>query len=509
MTKAAAHLIAASLTCLTLGSVLALWLGSERSAGLDPADWAAVRFTVFQAALSALVSTGLAVPLARALYRRHFWGKGVVITVMGAPFVLPVLVAVLGLLTIFGPRGPVNAGLIALGLPEFSVFGLHGVVLAHVFLNLPLATRMILIGWQGIPAERFRLAASLDLSPGAQFRHVEGPMLIRVLPGAALAVFLICLTSFAVALTLGGGPGATTVELLIYQSLRYEFDLGQAAKFALVQFALSGAATLAAIWLVPASLQDAGKGWRAAVVAPSGWRRWADAGTITLACLFLTLPLLAVVIRGIPGLDSLPNGLWSAAGRSMVVAVASAILTAGMTLILSVAMARRAPIWVEVASMLPLASSSLVMGTALFLITRPLSPDALALPVTLLTNVTLTLPFALRLVLPHARRVQADYGRLAASLGMRGWGQMRHLTLPRLARPLAFAAGLSAAMSMGDLGVIALFSGEASQTLPLMISRLTSAYRIEAAAAASLVLVALSLALFWAIDRLGARDVDA
>jgi thiamine transport system permease protein len=44
-------------------------------------------------------------------------------------------------------------------------------------------------------------------------------MLRAVLPGAVLLVFLLCMTSFAVALTLGGGPRATTVELAIYQAL--------------------------------------------------------------------------------------------------------------------------------------------------------------------------------------------------------------------------------------------------------------------------------------------------
>ena len=42
-------------------------------------------------------------------------------------------------------------------------------------------------------------------------------------------IFVICLTSFAVALTLGGGPRATTIELAIYQAFRFEFDLARAA----------------------------------------------------------------------------------------------------------------------------------------------------------------------------------------------------------------------------------------------------------------------------------------
>jgi thiamine transport system permease protein len=63
-----------------------------------------------------------------------------------------------------------------------SVYGLQGVVLAHVFLNLPLATRMILQGWQALPAERFRLAQSLGFGPREIFRHLEGRCCARCCP---------------------------------------------------------------------------------------------------------------------------------------------------------------------------------------------------------------------------------------------------------------------------------------------------------------------------------------
>jgi thiamine transport system permease protein len=43
---------------------------------------------------------------------------------------------------------------------------------------------MILQGWQAIPAERFRLAASLGIHAADSFRHLERPMLREViLPG--------------------------------------------------------------------------------------------------------------------------------------------------------------------------------------------------------------------------------------------------------------------------------------------------------------------------------------
>jgi thiamine transport system permease protein len=502
-----AALVAALLVALTLGTATAVAL---RAGSLmpGPSDWAALRFTVTQAALSALVSTLLAIPVARALARRRFPGRTLLITLMGAPFLLPVIVAILGLLAIFGRAGGLNAGLQAMGLPPVSIYGLHGVILAHVFLNLPLATRMILQGWLSIPTERFRLAQTLGLSPAAQFRHLEWPMLRATLPGVALVIFLICLTSFAVALTLGGGPRATTVELAIYQALRFDYDPARAAALAALQFALSASAA-ALGW---AALRDAGfgagLGRRLAIPAPTGWRRITDATALSLAAAFLLLPLGAVVLRGLPGLTDLPPGLWPAALRSVTVAALSTALTLAAALTLALATARRAPLALlyEAAAMLPLAASGLVLGTGLFLIVQPwISPASLALPVTIAVNATLSLPFVYRLLQPDARALHLDYDRLAQSLGLTGLARLRHLTLPRLARPLGLGAGVAMALSMGDLGVITLFAAEQGATLPLYIHRLMGAYRIEAAASAALILVTLSFALFALFDGIGRR----
>ena len=64
------------------------------------------------------------------------------------------------------------------------------------------------------------------------FRLVEWPQLRAALPGVALLIFLLCAASFAVVLTLGGGPRATTLEVAIYQSLRADFDPQRAAALA-------------------------------------------------------------------------------------------------------------------------------------------------------------------------------------------------------------------------------------------------------------------------------------
>lgn len=489
-----------------LGPMLAVVLRAGGAIWFGPLEWAAIRFTIFQSVLSAGISVVLAIPVARALARRIFPGRGMLITLLGAPFILPVIVAILGLLAVFGRHGIVSTFLGWFGLPPVQIYGLHGVVLAHVFFNLPLATRMILQGWQGIDAERFRLAASLGMGPSHIARMLEFPMLRAVVPGALMVVFAICLTSFAVALTLGGGPRATTVELAIYQAFRYDFNLGKAAILALFQMGIAGGAAVLALWFsaplgTGAGLDRAVQRWDASSV----WLRAQDTVLLGLVSLFLLGPLCMILLNGIMGLGTLPGSIFRAALVSLVVALVSC----GMTVFLAFSMAAARRGWVDVVGLLGIAVSPLVLGTGLFLVINPWAdPAVMALPVTAVVNALMALPFALRILGPELRAVERDYGRLADSLGMHGWARVQFLLWPRLRRPLGFSAGLAAALSMGDLGVVALFSDPEWPTLPLKMFQLMGAYRMESAAGAGVVLLGLSLALFWIFDRGGRVDVD-
>jgi len=502
---------AAALVVALIGAaLLAVCSRAQLGSGLGAGDWAAVRFTVWQAFLSSVISVVLAVPVARALARRRFVGRSALITLLGAPFILPVIVAVLGLITVFGRAGWLNQALDLVGLPTVSIYGLHGVLLAHVFFNLPLATRLLLQGWKGIPAERFRLAAQLRLTPWAFFRTVEWPLLKQVLPGVAALIFVICLTSFAVALTLGGGPRATTVELAIYEAFRLDFDLARAAMLSLVQLVVAGGAAVVALWIIPQISIGGGmdrpvQRWDARGAVP----RVLDMMAIGAAAAFLILPLSAVVLRGLGGLARLPGSIWLAVGNSILVAVISVLLLCLLALPMAGWIASRRAGSVEAVGLLGLAASPLMIGTGWFVLINPvMNPADLALPVTALVNALMALPFALRIMVPRLRDTVQDFGRLAQTLGMRGWPLWRLVIVPRMRAQLGFAMGLTAALSAGDLGVIALFADQDRVTLPLQMYRLMGAYRMDAAAGAALLLLALSLGLFWLCDKGGRWHAD-
>ncbi|QMU58764.1 MAG: thiamine/thiamine pyrophosphate ABC transporter permease ThiP [Boseongicola sp.] len=504
---------AASIPLLIGVTALAVVMSAEGGRGLSPADWAAIRFTLWQAVASAAISVVLAIPVARALARRRFPGRNALITLLGAPFLLPVIVAIFGLLAIFGRGGLLNAALTSFGADPISIYGYHGVILAHVFFNLPLATRLILQGWQPIPSERFRLASSLNLTPAAVTRHLELPMLARVIPGAALIIFVICTTSFAVALTLGGGPRATTVELAIYQALRFEFDLSRAALLSVIQLAITGTAAFVALKYVGNPGFGAGLDREMPrQTAPSTLRLLADATAITLATLFLITPLGAVIFSGLPFVTDLPTPVWTSALHSLTVALISTAIVIGLSLAMATTATRLGTKgrWIEVAGLTAIAASPLVLGTGLFVLIFPFAdPSVMALPITALVNAIVTLPFALRVLIPALQAIEDDFGRLADSLRLTGWTRLRLLILPRLRRPLGFAAGIAAALSMGDLGVIALFADPETATLPLQIFRLMGAYRMDTAAGATVLLLVLSFGLFWAFDAGGRGRADS
>jgi len=228
-----------------------------------------------------------------------------------------------------------------------------------------------------------------------------------------------------------------------------------------------------------------------------------------VGALFLLAPLVAIILRGVPGLFMLPREVWAALLMSVTIAVAAAgIATVGALLIAQAILAGKSRMGEAVAA-LPLIVSPFVLGTGLFLILNPVAdPFALAWPVTVLVNAALSLPFVLRLVLPALGRVRREYGGLSDSLGIEGWARVRLVTWPGIRAPLGFAAGLALALSMGDLGVIALFAPVDGATLPLLMYRLMGAYRLDAAAGVALVLVAASFAGFALLERggrLGAR----
>ncbi|MCJ8519908.1 thiamine transport system permease protein [Pseudorhizobium tarimense] len=498
-------------------AVLALLLFQPASSGgaiFTSYTWNVLRFTLLQAALSTALATGLAIPVALSLARRpHFFGRIWILRLMALPMGLPVLVVSLGLIAVWGRQGIANDLLLTLGLSEpISIYGLSGILLAHIFFNLPLACRLMVASLERLPGEYWKLAASLRLTPLSLFRFIEWPALRQVLPGIAGLIFMLCATSFTIVLVLGGGPAATTLEVAIYQSLRFDFDPPRAIALSLLQIALTGL-VLALLGLVKRAEENG-----TTLAAPSrrfdGWTGTAlvwDVVTIAMAVLFLLLPLLAVFMSGLRadlGRLLTSSAFMQAAATSAAIAVASTLLASFVSICiikgrLAVTDLRDAGKAGRTYRGLLGASSSLVLlvppvvlGTGWFLLLRPVGDVSCIAPFLVsIINALMALPFVMRVLEPSMQTHHDRTSRLVAGLGISGVWKLWHIDRPVLLKPALLALSFAMALSLGDLGAVALFGSNDFVTLPWLLYSRLSSYRTADADGLALILGVLCLLL--------------
>jgi thiamine transport system permease protein len=477
-----------------------------------------VRFTLVQAALSTLLAVMPAVLVARALSRHpEFPGRAWLLRLFAVPLGLPAIVAALGLLALYGRAGYLADVLSAAGGGQWpGIYGLSGVLVAHVFFNLPLASRLFLEALDAVPSDQWRLASQLGMGGRASFRLIEWPAMRAALPGVAGLVFMLCVTSFTLVLTLGGGPRATTIEVAIYQALRFDFDPSRAAALTLLQVVLTVAVVAALARLGGTLTGEANPAVSRRRFVSTGRAETAvNATLIVVAAVFVAGPMAATVVAG------LEADLGRLAGERAVQAatltsLSLGFLSAGLSVALSFALvaARRAAAGggrsgfpgslFETGAGFALVVPPIVVGAGWFILLRHVADVFSLAPAMVVTvNAAMAMPFAVRAIRPAHDAAGERHDRLCAQLGITGWNRLRLVDWPVLRRPLATAFAFAMALSLGDLGVIALFGSDAVQTLPYLLLQRMGSYRTADAAGLALLLGVVCLMLMLAAERLG------
>lgn len=472
----------------------------------DPYYRHVTTFSFYQSFLSTLISVGLAIPLSHALSRRSFLGKSLLLKLFASTLVMPVLVGVFGLLAIYG-----NSGLLAslfgwLNQPlPFSIYGLNGILLAHVFFNLPYATRLLLQSLESVPAEQHKLCAHLGMGTWHKFKWIEWPRLRQQLPHVSGLVFMLCFTSFATVMALGGGPKSTTIELAIYQAIKFDFDLQTGALLAIWQILICGIIALTIQRLAKSiATNSESKNTNRYLIKDSLKSRLWDWSWISMSAILVLPPLLMVITSGInwqaPKVFA-DDQFWRALWSSLKVAtLASGLaLSAGITILLT---SRRLRLnarnqqadQIELLGTIILITPSLVISTGLFLLLRTLiDVFSLAFLLVVIVNALMGLPYVIKALSQPMLHMEQQYQYLCASLGLKGWRRFFIIEWRALKKPIAHAFAISFMLAMGDLSAIALFGSQEFRTLPLYLFQLLGSYQMEAAAVVSVVLLILSV----------------
>ena len=503
--------VVGTLVLLPVAAVVVAGLGTEAlETILAPSTWRIVAYTAAQAVASTLLSIALALPAAYALYRLALPARRTLLAVVTVPFILPTVVVGLAFREILPFAGTTAA-----------------IIVAHVFFNVGLVVRIVGGLWGHLDERLIDVSRTLGISPIRTFTRVTLPLLRPAILGAAALVFLFTFTSFGVVLVLGD-PSLPTIEVEIYTATAQRLDLPAAAGLALLQFVF---VALAVAWSMRlqerASVrQHLGDDERRAPVA-SAWDRACAAWTWALAAA-IAIPLLALVARSLrvgdgwglawyreafspadattraaSAAESLALSLQYAAVATLLATALGALACAGI-----LAAGRRGA-WIDAALALPLGVSSVTIGFGLLLVSLrgPIDMRGSWILVPL-GQALVALPVVIRVVLPLLRSVDPRMRQVAATLGaspLRAWWATEGgLAL----RGIAVAAGLAAAVALGEFGATAFLVRLDAPTVPVQIARLlgrAGEANLGVAAVLSVLLLVITLVIVGAAERIRPR----
>jgi len=520
--------VSCALFAMATGLLLLLLTHQEgRSINLGPRYQPVLVWTTIQATLSTAISIFIGIVLGWALsHRRRFVGRALFIALLSSAMVLPTLVVALGLVTVFGRAGWINDALQLANLEPFTpfIYGLPGILIAHAYFNASFAARTILYRLESIPSSQLKLTSSLGLNAWQRFRMLEFPAITAALPSLCTTIFLLCFTSFAIVLVLGGSPKYNTLEVSIYEAIKLDFDLGRATGLSLLQLGVCALLVLATNR--SASVLTIG--------TPARTSRYthynkAEAifqyGVIIVFGIFFLMPLAAIINDGITSdllavlsqpifIKALLTSLAIAAASTIIVLLASILICSSITTLAirhgeeSSFVSRLMLRFMHFSATLYLVIPSLVLGLGFFLLARQTGGSYLIWSVVslLAANTLLVLPFALTSLSPAMIKVANRYDRLAQSLSVTGYPRWKLIESTLIRPELAYVGSLAFCMSLGDLGVIALFGSQDFATLPWLLYQKMGSYRTDEAAGVALVTLALTLFVFFTLPRIGSAS---
>ncbi len=490
-------------------------------------------FTLWQAALSTILTLAVALPCAFVLARYDFRGKSSLMAVATVPFVLPTIVVAVAFTALLGPSGAANAALMDLfdlETPPIQVLDTLWIILiAHVFYNFAMAARIIAAYWTNLDPRMADASAMLGAGRVETFFRVTLPLLRAPILAAGSLVFLFCFTSFGVILILGG-PRYGTIETEIYHETVFLFRLPVAATLALIQIVFT--------FFVMATYASLQRTAPRAAIERRRERRWSAADRLVVASavggmlLATLLPLGALVERSVHSVDGYTLHFYQTLGENVrkqilfvtpLTAVRNSIGFALLTLVLALPIGtlaaygsvrlRRHGALVEALLLLPLGVSAITLGLG-FIVTLNRPPLDLrgSWMMLVIAHTLVAYPFVARTVGSQLRGMDPRLREAARVLGASPGRVFLEVDVPLIWRSLAAGAVFAFAVSMGEFGATLLIARPEWPTIPIAIFRYLNqpgALQYGQALAMSVILMGVTAAGFLLLDCLRYREIGA
>jgi len=429
-------------------------------------------FTLWQAVVSTLLTLMIGLPVTWAVSRWRFFGSRMLTGIITVPFLMPGVVVATGVLAILPNRG------------------LLAILWAHVVFNTAVVLRVVGPRWAMVDPAMEESAASLGANPFRVFTQITWPTLRETVGNAASIVFVFCFSSFAV-ISILGGPSTRTIETEVFTQAVRLGDTSTAIMLTVIQTLV----VLAVLWVGNVGATDISVRYSASSVGNQQHvgdrlraKLWppvvALCGTAIVAA-----PLIAVVVRSFRigshwtarGFHALFDGTLARVGISPVHSMVMSLVFALTTVAIAVPLALMAthntrhtqrPL-TERLTMTPLVISAVTLGLGIIV---TFSSGALnwrgstwLIPV---VHSVVALPLAVRAVSAARQAIGAELFETAADLGAPPREVWRTVELPLLKPALLQAAGISAAVSIGEFGATSFLTRHGTTTVPIAIGQL-------------------------------------
>lgn len=489
----------------------------------DGYTWRLLGFTVWESTLSAAVSVTLAIPFAVFFSRYNFFGRKAILTMTDAAFALPAILAILGFVIYYGNNGMVNNVLRAISGGRWSVkilYSFKAIILAHVYLNFPVAFSLITSSLSSMSDTEEKASRLLGASELKTFFKVTLPKVRGMITAAFTLIFLFCFPSFLIVMSLGGSPSYFTIEAEIYKRTYTDVNPSSSAALAVFSFLI-----MTILLIITGYGRDETKVRRSRrlLSKTKGGTKATSIALSVLIFLFMAPPLLAILYRSFftkDGIFTLRAWTDIAAGRktgigtsmsavlnSILIAASAAFIAMKMASSIAIGAVRRKNSLLPLLTTLPMAAGSVSMGLGFAFISAkiPFRNTFTSYVLVLLAHIVVTLPFAVRTILPGARRIPERIPLAAKTLGGTAGEAYRKIEYPLLAGYRRRAFAFSFALSLGETNATLALSEGRVTTLPLLIYKMINQYNYQGASALAVILLALAVAVF-AIGEKGGDD---
>ena len=469
-------------------------------------------FTFYQALLSAFLSCLLAIPFSLAL-NRHKNLKLVryIVTISGFSFVIPSILIVFAVIKLFGINGFYNNYLNFYELFGINtIYGLKAILVAHVLLNAPFATRLFFQNLNNIPKEYYEISSSLNLTFFGNIYKLEYPIIKQNLFSVFSIIFTLCFLSFAIVMVLGGSPLNSTIEVAIYQFALFELNFNKAIFLSFIQIFIC----LIFLFIGFNKMKGSKYFEIKSDIYLHPYKNYKfvkliDYILILILSLFLFSPIIFIIINfiynGFVENILFTSVFFNALLNSLIISIVTGAIVSVSGLLITILLIDNYKNILIQQSLFLLTSSILLISPVIFslgyfiILGEYRYNKFFNFFVIILINSVFLIPFSILILFNNLKNIYLTYEDFQKTFRIK-ISDYYIIIFSLIKNNLLYVFAFSLVITFGDFTIISFFKNQDFETLPSLLYRLISAYRFNEASFVAGFILVLSLIIYFFID---------